>query len=269
MKLRYLFCFGILEICLMLSGAMAFVNASSDPIFAADELYAKRSNPENVRQAMNLLKQAVTLTPDNSEALWRLAKYQWFLGNQCTHKKTKLTFFSQGQEYARKAVKANCNDINAHFWLAALIGASGQATGNLQSLSSVAPMKKEIDICFQINPEFADAHDMLAQLYWMAPGPPLSIGNKKRALEESQLAVTYSPNNIIFWFNLGQIARDNKDYVKAREAFQKVLQLPDNPEEPEKSREHKANATMELKKLEGKEMTYNQVIITPAKDVNS
>ncbi len=181
MKLRYLFCFGILEICLMLSGAMAFVNASSDPIFAADELYAKRSNPENVRQAMNLLKQAVTLTPDNSEALWRLAKYQWFLGNQCTHKKTKLTFFSQGQEYARKAVKANCNDINAHFWLAALIGASGQATGNLQSLSSVAPMKKEIDICFQINPEFADAHDMLAQLYWMAPGPPLSIGNKKRS----------------------------------------------------------------------------------------
>lgn len=252
MKLRPLFCLGILGIYLMLSGAMAFAYTGDDPIVAADKLYAKRSNSENVQQAINLLKQAITLTPDNSEVLWRLAKYQWFLGNWSTDKKTKLAFFSEGQEYARQAVKANFNDINAHFWLAALIGASGQAIGNLRGLSSVGPMKKEIDICIQLNPKFADAHDMLAQVYWIAPGPPLSIGNKKRALEESLLAVTYSPNNPDFWFNLGQIARDNKNYAKAREAFEKVLHLPDNPEEPEKSRENKAIATTELKKLENK-----------------
>lgn len=192
------------------------------------------------------------MTPDNADILWRLAKYHWFLGDQATVKKAKLTLFAQGKEYAEQAVKADPKNIDAHFWLAALIGADGEARGILKSLSSVSPMKKELEICFQLNPKFADAHDLMAQLYWLAPGPPLSIGSKKRALEESRLAVTYDPTNIDFWFIFGQIARDNKDYEKACEAFQKILTMPDDPEEPAKSRKSKETATEELKKLEGK-----------------
>jgi tetratricopeptide (TPR) repeat protein len=234
MKSRYLFYLGLFGIGLILFGAAAFTNSTGDPIVTADELYARRNNPECIQQAVNLLKQAVTVTPDNCGTLWRLARCHWYLGDQAADKNTKLVFFAQGQEYAQQAVKANPNDINAHFWSAALIGAAGEARGIFQSLSSVAPMKKELDICLQLNREFADAHDMMAQLYWLAPGPPLSIGNKKRALEESRLAVTYNPNNIDFWLNLGLIARDNKDYALARQAFQKLLALPDDPEEPEK-----------------------------------
>lgn len=252
MRSRYMLCLATIGICLMILGAIAFVNAGDDPLVTADELYAKRSNSDYVHQAVNLLKQATALTPDNAEILWRLAEYHWFLGDQATVKKTKLDLFAQGKDYAGQAVKADPKNINAHLWLAALIGADGEARGVLKSLSSVPPMKKELEICLQLNPKFADAHDLLAQLYWLAPGPPLSIGNKKRALEESQLAVTYNPNDIDFWLNLGLIARDNKDYAKAREAFQKILTMPDDPEEPAKSRKSKDTAADELKKLEGK-----------------
>jgi tetratricopeptide (TPR) repeat protein len=236
----------------MILGAMAFINAGDDPLVTADELYAKRSNSDNVHQAVNLLKQAAALTPDNADVFWRLAKYHWYLGDQSTVKKTRLDWFAKGKEYAEQAVKVDPKNINAHFWLAAIIGAAGDTQGVLKSLASVPPMKKEIDICLQLDPKFPDAHDLLAQLYWLAPGPPLSIGNKKRALEESRLAVTYNPNDINFWLNLGLIARDNKDYAKAREAFQKILNMPDDPEEPAKSRKSKETATAELKKLEDK-----------------
>lgn len=252
MKSLFRFQLVILGLCFILLGAAAFINAGNDPIITADDLYTKRSDPANVRQAIDLLKQAAALTPDNAELLWRLAKFHWYLGDQSSVKKTRLAWFGQGQSYAEQAVKADARNINAHFWLAALIGAAGDTRGVLQSLSSVSPMKKELDICLQLDPKFADAHDLMAQLYWLAPGPPISIGNKKRAMEASVLAVTYNPDNIDFWLNLGQIARDNKNYTKAREAFQKILTMPDDPEEPAKSKKSKETAAAELKKLEEK-----------------
>ncbi|MCL6588537.1 MAG: hypothetical protein K6U80_01130 [Firmicutes bacterium] len=114
-------------------------------------------------------------------------------------------------------------------------------------------MKKELDICIRLDPAFADAHVVLAQLFWKAPGPPLSIGNKKRALEEARLAVTYNPASCEYWLYYGQIAIENKEYATAREALQKSMNLPDNPEEPDSSQKFKSIAAEELKKFEGKD----------------
>ena len=248
MKLSHFLCLGLL---LMLLSAPVIMSVSDDPIATADELYAKRNNQEYVYQAISLLKQTITLTPDNNNALWRLARCYWYLGDHATGK-TKLNLFAEGQDYAEKAIKANSNEIHGHYWYAALLGAAGEARGIFQSLASIAPMKKELDICIRIDAKFADAHDVLAQLFWKAPGPPLSIGNKKRALEESKLAVSDGPDNIEYLLHLGQIARDNKDYLKARESFRQLLTLPDDPEDPESSQSDKAIAVLELKKLENK-----------------
>ena len=252
MKFRRIFCIMLFSLCLILISVPALVNANSDLIAAADELYAKRINPENVQKAINLLKQAATENPKNSGALWRLARLYWVLGDRAAVKKEKIDYFTQGQEYARQATEANPNELLGHYWLASLIGSLGDAKGILQSLFMVKPMKNELDFCIKLDPKFAGAHDVLAQLYWLAPGPPLSIGNKKLALEEIKLAVAYNPSSIEFQLHLGQIARDNKDFTMAREAFQKALTLPDDPEDLEASKKFKATATEELKKLEGK-----------------
>jgi cytochrome c-type biogenesis protein CcmH/NrfG len=250
MKLRNFFGLVILGILIMLIVAPV-VFSVDDPIVTADELYTKRANHQNVQQVIDLLQQYITEKPDNCDALWRLAKCYWYLGDHAVGK-TKLALFSKGKEYAEQAVKTDPNNINGHYWLAALLGSTGEARGILQSLFMVSPMKKELDICIQLDNKFADAHDVLAQLYWKAPGPPLSIGNKKRAQEEAKLAVTNGPNTIDNWLHLGQIARDNRDYVTAREAFNQILNLPDDPEDPEQSQSYKAIATSELKKLDEK-----------------
>ncbi len=248
MKIRSFFGLVIIGI-LLLSIIAPVVFSVDDPISAADELYSKRINHQNVQQAIDLLKQTLTNNPENSDILWRLARCYWFLGDRATDKKTKLALFTQGQEYAEQTITVNPNEIQGHNWLAGLLGAAGEARGIFQSLSSVEPMKKELDICVQIDPKFADAHDILAQLYWKAPAL-ISIGNKKKALAEAKLAVANDPNKIDYWLHLGQIARVNKDYVLAREAFQQLLNLPDDPEDPEQSQSSKTIAASELKKLE-------------------
>jgi cytochrome c-type biogenesis protein CcmH/NrfG len=92
----------------------------------------------------------------------------------------------------------------------------------------------------------------LAQLLWKVPGPPLSIGNKKKALEEARLGTVYDPSAIDHWLHLGQIAATNKDYATARMALEKALSLPDDPEDPSSSQDDKADARAELAKIAGK-----------------
>lgn len=252
MKLHYLFWLAILSICLALISCPLLISAEDNPITTADELYSKRMNPDNISKSIDLLKKSMTGNPANYDALWRIARCYWFLGDKATKKEDKLDYFNKGQEYAKQAINTNHNQIMGHYWLATLIGCTGETRGILQSLFMVNPMKEELDLCVQIDSTFADAHNVLAQLFWKAPGPPLSIGNKKRALEESKLAVTYAPNSCEFWLYYGQIARDNKDYATAREALQKSISLPDDPEDPQGSQKYKAQAAADLQKLEGK-----------------
>jgi tetratricopeptide (TPR) repeat protein len=240
MKLRHLLCLGTIAILLFISLAIA----ATDPITGADELYAKRYNIENVRQAVTLLKQ---VQPASADSLWRLARCHWFLGEHAAKKDDILALFDQGKLYAEQAIKANDKNIQAHYWLAALLGSIGQERGILKSLAMVSPMKEQLDICLQLDPKFADGHDTLGQLYFKAPGG-ISIGDKKKALEHAKLAVQYNPASDHL-LHLGTIAADQKEYTLARDSFNKVLALTDDPEDPEWTREHKAEAKKGLEKL--------------------
>lgn len=228
--------------------SMVIYAADTDPVATADDLYAKRADATNVRQAITVLEQAINHKPDQYEALWRLARCYFFLGDQAKGK-DRLTLFEKGKIYAEKAVESNPDGFDGHYYLALTIGAYGEERGILNSLFMVGPMKKELEICLQKNPKYPEAHDLLALLYWKAPGPPLSIGNKKKALEEVKLATMYGPYRINFWLHLGQIAIANKENDLARKALEKALALPDDPEDPVASAKDKAEATKELKAL--------------------
>ena len=225
--------------------------AGSDTLARADELYGARKDRANVLAALDLLAGAEAKDPGDYEVLWRLARCHWFLGDRAAGK-DRLHQFEQGRDYASRAVEARADGLDGHYWYASLIGCVGQEKGILNSLFMVAPMKKELDRCLEIDPKFADAHDVLAQLLWKVPGWPVSIGDRKKAQEEAKLATTYSPDDIEHWLHYGQIAAANRDYKTARLALQKVLSLPGDPEDPEGNRRNKDEARKELAKIEGR-----------------
>lgn len=236
-------------IILTLALATAITRAEDNPLAQADELYAKRYDRANVQKAVNLVAKYLEKQANDYGALWRMARLHWFLGDRA-EKKEKLPLFEKGRGYAEAAVKANEKGLEGHYWFASLIGCVGQERGILNSLFMVAPMKRELEACLAIDPKYADAHDVMAQLLWKVPG--FAGGNTRKAQEEAELAVTYDPYATANWLHYGQIAAANKDYKTARMAWQKCLALPDDPEDPEGSQIDKKAAKEELKKIEGK-----------------
>lgn len=240
----------VLAALFLAATAWPLIRAADDTIARADELYGKRKDLANARAGVDLLLKVVENQPAHYGALWRLARFHWYLGDRAGEKKDKLALYERGKSYAERATQADGNGVDGHFWLAALIGSIGEERGILQSLFMVAPMKKELEKCLELDPKHADSHDVMAQLLWKVPG--FAGGNLKKALEEAKLAVAYGPDAIDHWLHYGRIAAANKDYKLARTALERALSLPDDPGDPAGSQKDKAEARAELKKIEGK-----------------
>ncbi|MGE5529854.1 MAG: tetratricopeptide repeat protein [Patescibacteria group bacterium] len=223
--------------------------AADDPIAQADELYKKRIDLDNIHKAIAILNPVLEKEPANYDALWRIARCHWFLGDKVKGKE-KLNLFIKGRDYAERATKANDNGLEGHYWYGSLIGCVGQERGILNSLFMVKPMKAELEKALAIDPKHADSHDVMAQLLWKVPG--FAGGSKKKAQEEARLATLYGPEATEHWLHYGQIAADNRDYKTARMAFEKTLSLPDDPEDPVASQKDKEEARKGLKEIEGK-----------------
>lgn len=225
------------------------IRAEDNSLDQADELYAKRYDKTNVNKAVSLVSKYLDKQANDYGALWRIARLYWFLGDRAQGKE-RLPLFEKGRDYAETAVKLNGKGLEGHYWFGSLIGCVGQEKGILNSLFMVGPMKRELEACLDIDPKYADAHDVLAQLLWKVPG--FAGGSVKKALEEAKLATVYGPAATGNWLHYGQIAAANKDYKLARTALQKCLSLPDDVEDPEGSQIDKNEAKEELKKIEGK-----------------
>lgn len=234
----------------LLAGVSAF--AADSAVDQADALYALRAKQDNaIDQGIALLNKFLAANPNNYDALWRQARFYWYKGDHQPEGK-KLNDFEKGKAFAERAVNANEKDAEGHYWFASLIGSVGQEKGILNSLFMVKPMKEQLDRCIELDPKYHDAYDVLAQLYWKVPGPPISIGNKKKAAELARKAADMAGDEPGHWVLLGEIQISLKDYVGARKSFNTAVAMPDDEEDPKSTQEDKAKAKRLLKEIEGK-----------------
>jgi tetratricopeptide (TPR) repeat protein len=200
---------------------------------ASDEAWIKRDDHAQLAKAVEAYEKALAQDAESYDALWRLARaYEW-QGKMA--KKDKLPLLVKGKACAEKALKVNERGADGHYWLGALIGRIGEARGVLNSLFMVKPMKAEMDRVVALNPDYAGAHYVLSLLYWKVPGPPLSIGNKQKAMEEAKLAVKLAPANTQYRLGLGEAYLAVKDKAAAKREFQAVLSMPATPDDPVQS----------------------------------
>ena len=185
--------------------------------------YAKFQDTTNSYQQYSALITKENQVGQDYEALFHLGFFYEFYGQKCPNKKEKLAAFEKAATFIDRALKVNPKGIDSHLYRAILIGDIGLEKGILKSLAMVKPMHDELQIVLRLDPRNASAHYFLGQLYWRVPGKPLSIGDKKKALEEIALAVKYNPKSMEYWFNYGKVGEENKDYTAAKTAFNKVL----------------------------------------------
>lgn len=178
-----------------------------------------------IEQAIELLEAALANAPGDGVLLWTMAKAYLYLADRSDDQ--KLALYEKGKAYADQAVKAVPDNPHAHYWQGALIGRIGQTRGVLNSLFMVRPLQEAMERVLELDDQYADAHYVLSSLYDQAPGWPLSIGNKNKALEHIEIALAIDPDNPEYKVQYAAVLLSHKRRDEAREALMEAFESPE------------------------------------------
>jgi len=162
------------------------------------------------------LEEASRVGAPDADVMWRLARaYWWKAARYTSDRAAKIELLDKGKAAGEQATKLDPNDADAHYWHAATVAQAGQIKGILQSLFMVKPVKEALDKALAADPNHASSHYLMAELLSQVPGPPLSIGNKQKAVEEARLAVKFDPKESCHHLVLAKALIATKQYKEA------------------------------------------------------
>ncbi|HBN97562.1 MAG TPA: hypothetical protein DDZ66_14835 [Firmicutes bacterium] len=225
--LKRILCPVILMFALVLS---LCVQAYAADFEAIEELIHTKE-VSKIQEAIDRLETHLEGKPEDGDALWLIAKAYLYLGDRLDDHKEET--FETGKAYAESAVEFLPTSPHPYFWQASLTGRIGQTRGILSSLFMVRPMKDALDQALELDEDYADAHWALSQLYHQAPGFPLSIGNKKLALQHAERAVELDPKNLDYQIQLAVALEYNGRKGEAILILEDLLANPALRQEPE------------------------------------
>ena len=180
--------------------------------------------------------------PNEVEVYWKAAEAYHDLA---FHRENVIDYLEQAKEYAQESITLAPDKAVGYFWRGALTGQIGLEEGIRASLSSVEPMKEDLEQAIEIDPDFAAAYDALAQLYINVPGWPISIGDDDTALEYRQESVRLEPNNFNYQWQLYKNYQEVGDDTRAQEVLENILEIPED-EEQSNAEEIREKARQEL-----------------------
>ncbi len=86
---------------------------------------------------------------------------------------------------------------------------------------------REAEAVLKVNPDYEDAHRLLARIYWNnlgeAQGEKLARESLRKAIEHLEALTHINPSDAESWVVLGRLYKLNNQGAKAEEAFKKVL----------------------------------------------
>ena len=200
-----------------------------------------------VRQGLIALRQAQTSNPTDYEIAWRLAKFNYYLGDHTTDDTEQEKAFHDGIEAGKLAVKLDGNRPEGHFWLGANYGGYAKIS-TLAGLTDIDNIKREMEAVIKINEgyEGGSAYLGLGQMYLKAPR--IFGGDVDKAIDYLEKGLKVGPNNGLMHLRLAQAyAAANRD----NDARQQLKVLFENKPTPGYEPEY-SDAVKEGKELEEK-----------------
>jgi tetratricopeptide (TPR) repeat protein len=225
----------------------AAMPTAADAVVQAEQLFAGRQDLVKVRQAVVVLRLAQAQDQGNYELAWRLAKFNYYLGDHSPDTAERDKAFHDGIDAGKLAVKLADSKPEGHFWLAANYG--GQAkTSMLAGLSEFDDIKHEMETVLKLDEGYQDASAYLAlgQLYLEAPG--FMGGDIQKSIQYLEKGLKLGPHNALLRSELAAAyveAHRNEDARKQIDAL--LAMKPAAGYEPEYN-----EAVAEVKKLQEK-----------------
>lgn len=229
----------ILVIFVAVLAVLSYGQTAADHITAGDDAYAQFDD----QKAFEHYQEALKLEPQNYEALWKASRACVDIadvmpaGDKDAAKRQKL--YSDGTNYAKKAVAANPNDTWGHFQIAAALGKKLLMLGKKEQIDGSKQIRAEIDKAIELDPNNDLAYHALGRWHrrmaeiggvsrffggmFYGSIPKGSFAESEKNLKK---AVDMKPDYVNHHLELGKTYVDLKKYDLAAQEFQKTIDLP-------------------------------------------
>lgn len=200
----------------------------SEHIRQADDYYLGRQNLENVRRALQLLRDAVTQNPADYEAWWRLSRTACYLARH-TAKPEKMRFLEEAVAAGKHAVALAPHRVEGHFWLGANYGLTAEVRSFLKALMLVDVIRHEMETVVHLDPDYEQAagERILARLDFRAPF--FKGGDKRRSMDLLEKCLTRYPENSLTMLYLADAYWSFGLRDETREQLENILALCPDP----------------------------------------
>ncbi|MFC1848666.1 tetratricopeptide repeat protein [candidate division CSSED10-310 bacterium] len=209
----------------------------------AHEFYTQRDseNQTPIRQAINTFEEVLKIEPNNYDALWQISRCILWFGDHSPEEQ-QVEIFARGMDNAKKAIAANPNATEGHYYHGSCMGKYGSARGIFKSLEFIDPIIEEMNTVLKIDPKHAKALTVLGILYRKAPPWPVSVGDIEKSEEFLRRSLLVNPDSVYAHLNLGITFNKQKKWNLAKNEFQKVIDMPFEEDWVPNNKEDKAEA---------------------------
>jgi len=158
-------------------------------------------------------------------------QHDWVTANYHTPKSAAEIAFKTLIEKAAEITAKTTNKADALIWQAIVLSGYAKAVGGVTALKSVAKSKELLLESIKLDPLALNgsAYTSLGSLYYKVPMWPISFGNKEKAREYLEKALTINPNGIDPNYFYADYLYERGQYADAVKYFEKALQAPARP----------------------------------------
>lgn len=223
-------------------------SASSNPYHEADSLFTFSENTERDKQSLAVVERVLGTGTTDYQWLWRAARVYYYVGEEAANNE-KLAYFQKGMAVAERAVAAEPNAVEGHFWLAANYGGFSELKGALKALQMVKKIRAEMETVLRLNDRYMDGGAYLALGEMDKELPRIVGGSLSRAITRLEQGVKVAPQNLELKLAMAEAYLEDGRKEDARRQLQEIISRSVNPSRAKSERDIQDKARKMLAKL--------------------
>jgi tetratricopeptide (TPR) repeat protein len=190
----------------------------------ADALYDAREEMENVRASVPLLEEA--LCARDYEALWRLGRALFFLGQEALGQELKRRYHARAVQCCKRAARLQPLRVEGHFWLGVNLVLMAEVENPLNALRHALGAKRSLLRAAHLDPAYHAAGPLRVLARLQHKLPRLFGGGQERARANFERAIKIAPANTVTRLYFAELILETGDKGRARKELETLLSAP-------------------------------------------
>jgi tetratricopeptide (TPR) repeat protein len=227
-------------------------------LIAAGNNYAEKVFDN--QKALEKYNEALSLSPNNYDILWRLSRTYVDIGEHLPNKTSaeeqkQLEFYEKSLDFAKKAIAVNPNGAMGFTRQAIANGRLALLKGVFKAPGLVKQAKADCEKAIMLDPTDATAYYVLGRTHAKVMEKPgyvrwaagLNWGNMDDAIKNYEKSIELRPGFIMYRLDCARAYVEMEEYAKARQHLIKITSLQKEDEDDDTFRKEAAELLETIK----------------------